>query len=186
MSGLDRTEGGRHERSTRGSQARGRLDRRSAAVSIPSELPILPLRDTVLFPEFVHAARRGARELGPPDRRRDRQRQADRGLHAARRGGRGAGPGRSVRGRHRHAHSQDVQAARRQPAPDRPGPRAADARRGRRRRIRTCARASAPRPKTPTMPIGSRSTRWRATSRRTSSRSSRCRRCSPTICRRSP
>ena len=41
-------------------------------------------------------------------------------------------------------HPQDVQAARRQPAPDRPGPGAADARRGRRDASRTCARASAP------------------------------------------
>ena len=49
---------------------------------------------------------------------------------------------------------------------------------------RTCARGSAPPPKTPTTPIGSRSTRWRGTSRRTSSRSCRCRRCCPTICRR--
>ena len=45
-------------------------------------------------------------------------------------------------GRHGHAHPQDVQAARRQPAADRPGAGAADARRGRRRRSRTCARAS--------------------------------------------
>ena len=40
------------------------------------------------------------------------------------------------------------------------------------------------RPRTPTTPTGSRSTRSRATSRRTSSRSCRCRRCCPTICRR--
>ena len=41
------------------------------------------------------------------------------------------------------------------------------------------------RPRTPTTPIASRSTRSRATSRRTSSRSCRCRRCCPTTCRRS-
>ena len=49
---------------------------------------------------------------------------------------------------------------------------------------RTCARGSAPRSKAPTMRIASRSTHWRATSRRTSSRSCRCRRSCPTICRR--
>ena len=94
--------------------------------------------------EFVHAARGRARELRPPDRRRDRQRQADRGVHAARRGRRGAGPGRSLPGRHGDAHPQDVQAARRQPAADRPGAGASDARRGRRRRSRTSAPGSAP------------------------------------------
>ena len=41
-----------------------------------------------------------------------------------------------------------------------------------------------PRPRAPTTPIGSKSTRSPATSRRTSSRSSRCRRSCPTICRR--
>ena len=81
--------------------------------------------------EFVHAARRGARKLGPADRRRDRERQADRGLHPARRVGGRAAAGRPLHRRHRDAHPQDVQAARRQPAPDRPGARAADARRAR-------------------------------------------------------
>ena len=37
------------------------------AFRLPTELPVLPLRDTVLFPEFVHAARGGARELGAAD-----------------------------------------------------------------------------------------------------------------------
>ena len=82
--------------------------------------------------EFVHAARGGPRELRPPDRRCDRQRQADRGLHAARRRGRGAGAGRPLPRRHGDAHPQDVQAAGRQPAADRPGAGAPDARRGRR------------------------------------------------------
>ena len=100
--------------------------------------------------------------------------------------GRGAGTGRPVRRRHGDPHPQDVQAARRQPAADRPGARAAHARRGRRESSRICARASARRSRTPTTPIVSRSTRSRATSRRTSSRWSRCRRCCPTICRRWP
>ena len=34
---------------------------------IPAELPVLPLRDTVLFPELVHAAGGGPRGIGPPD-----------------------------------------------------------------------------------------------------------------------
>ena len=152
--------------------------------SIPAELPILPLAGHGPLSEFVHAARRRARELRPPHRRRDRQRQADRRLHAARRGGRGAGAGRPVPGRHRDPHPQDVQAARRQPAPDRPGPRAPDAGRG----GRDAALPARPRHdggrRRSTTPTASRSTRSRATSRRTSSRWSRCRRCSPTICRR--
>ena len=134
--------------------------------------------------QLVHAARRGARKLGPADRRGDFRRQADWRLHAARRLGRGAAAGRPVPRRHRQPHPQDVQAARRQPAADRPGAGAADARRGHGdaavpARPRQPARRSAS-----TTPTASRSTRCCATSRRTSSRSCRCRRCCPTICRR--
>ena len=137
------------------------------------------------LPELVHAARRGARELGAPDRRVDRRRQADRRLHAARRDGRGAAPGGSLHRRHRHAHPQDVQAARRQPAADRAGARAGARRRDRHGRALP-ARARPPRGRDarPTT-TASRSTRCSATSSRTSSRSCRSRRCCRTTCRRS-
>ena len=79
---------------------------------IPSELPVLPLRDTVLFPNSfmpLAVAREASVRLideattsGAHDRR----------LHAARGVGRGAAAGRSLSDRHRHAHPQDVQAAR--------------------------------------------------------------------------
>ena len=59
------------------------------------------------------------------------------------------------------------------------------ARRGRRRSARTCARACRPPPTSSTTTTASRSTRCSATSRPTSSRSCRSRRCSPTTCRRS-
>ncbi len=110
-------------------QGRGCLDWRSAVFdSVGAADP--PSSGHRPFSEFVHAARRRAGELRTPHRRRHRERQVDRGLHAARRRGRGAETGRSVQRRHRHAHSQDVQAARRQPPPDRPGTGAAHARRG--------------------------------------------------------
>jgi len=113
----------------------GRFDERSTerleqkaltrnAPEIPPELPILPLRDTVLFP--IRSCRSPSR--GRPrasDRRCDWGHEADRGVHAAggvRRGAARRGP---LPHRHRHAHSQDVQAARRQPAPHRPGDAAA-------------------------------------------------------------
>ena len=151
------------------------------------ELPILPLRDTVLFPEFVHAARRRPRELGPPDRRCDRQRQADRGVHPARRVGRRAGAGRPVSGRHRHAHPQDVQAARRQPAADRPGAGAAEARARSCRRARTCAARVSAADEDMQRRRSPRDRRAAAQHQdATSSRSCRCRRCCPTICRRWP
>ena len=72
--------------------------------------------------EFLHAAGRGPRELRQADRRGHRRRQADRRLHAEGSDAGRAGPGRSAPDRHADAHPQDVQAARRQPAADRPGP----------------------------------------------------------------
>ena len=85
------------------------------------------------LPELVHAARGRARELRPADRRSHLRRQADWRVHPARRRGRRAAAGRPVPDRHGQPHPQDVQAARRQPAADRPGARARSARRGRRR-----------------------------------------------------
>ena len=94
------------------------------ALSIPPELPVLPLRDTVLFPNsFMPLA--VARESSV--------RLIDDAINGGKliavftqrdACGRGAGPVRSVRHRHGHAHPQDVQAARRQPALDRPRARA--------------------------------------------------------------
>ena len=78
--------------------------------------------------QFVHAAGGRARLVGAPGRRGQRHRQADRRLHAARGLGRGAAAGRPLSGRHRDPHPQDVQAARRQPPPDRAGGRADHAR----------------------------------------------------------
>ena len=83
-----------------------------------------------------------------------------------------------------HAHPQDVQAAGRQPPADRAGPGAPDAREGHRDPAVPARPGEPRRPKGPTTRTASRSTRCSATSRRTSSRSSSCRRCCPTICRR--
>ena len=164
-------------------KTRGHLDRRSAACDSAGAADSAAARHRAVS-EFLHAAGGGPRELRPADRRCDCRRQADRRVHAARRRGRGAGAGRPLQRRHRDAHPQDVQAARRQPAADRPGAGAADARRGRRRRSPISGRGSRAANEDTNDADGSRSTRWRATSRRTSSRSSRCRRCCPTICRR--
>ena len=99
-------------------------------VAIPGELPILPLRDTVLFPNsFMPLAVARESSVRLIDEAIS-ARQADRRLYPARRVGRGAAAGRSVQRRHRQPHPQDVQAAGRQPAADRPGTGAADARRG--------------------------------------------------------
>ena len=157
----------------------------SGPLSIPPELPVLPLRDTVLFPNsFMPLA--VARESSV--------RLIDEAISGGKliavftqRDATVEEPGQEdlLPHRHRDAHPQDVQAARRQPPPDRPGAGAAAAgagrlaqalppRRGRRRRARPCATRTS-----------SRSTRSSATSRPTSSRSCRCRRSSPTTCRRS-
>ena len=106
---------------------------------------MLPLRDTVLFPELVHAARGGARELRPADRRGGVERQSDRGVHAARGERRRTAAGRSVPGRDRQPHPQDVQAAGRQPAHHRAGAGA----RAPRPRWSTSARTCAPASKKP-------------------------------------
>ncbi len=66
-------------------------------------------------PQLVHAAGRGARGFGAPDRRGHDRRPHDWRVHPARSHRRGAGPGRPLSHRHRHAHPQDVQAAGRQP-----------------------------------------------------------------------
>ena len=146
------------------------------AISIPPELPVLPLRDTVLFPNSFMPARRRARELRSPDRRRDRRGQADRRLHPARRRHRGAGQdelcARSARATHIHKMFKlpdgslrlIVQGLARlsleQVTALRPYLRATVV--ARRRRVSA-------------MRTSSRSTRCSATSRRTSSRWCRCR-----------
>ena len=91
-------------------------------LTIPDDMPVLPLRDTVLFPNSfmpLAVAREAsvrlideASTVGADDRR----------VHAAGGDRRGAAAGRSVSDRHGDAHPQDVQAARRQPAAHRPGP----------------------------------------------------------------
>ena len=99
-------------------------------LSIPSELPILPLRDTVLFPNSfmpLAVARESSVRLIDDAIANGKLiavfTQRDAAVEE---------PGQDdlYHGRHGDAHSQDVQAARRQPAPDRPGAGAADARRG--------------------------------------------------------
>ena len=173
------------ERSARTAVGRGRSDP-ERPLQIPPELPVLPLRDTVLFPNsfmplavareasvrLVEEANAAGRLIGVFTQREAVARRAD--------------AGRPLSDRHRHPHPQDVQAARRQPAADRPGPRARPRSIASSRRARICA----PRSPSPTTCCAtkttSRSTRCSATSRATSSRSSRCRRCSRTTCRRSP
>ncbi len=97
--------------------------------SIPPDIPVLPLRDTVLFPnsfmplavaressvKLIDDAIAGGKVIGVFT-------QTD---PTARR----AGPGGPASDWHAHAHPQDVQAAGRQPAPDRAGagPHPADA-----------------------------------------------------------
>ena len=93
-------------------------------LAIPDELPILPLRDTVLFPNsfmplavaressvrLIDEAISGGKLIGvftQRDASVEEPQQDD-----------------LYRGRHRQPHPQDVQAARRQPAADRPGARA--------------------------------------------------------------
>ena len=140
------------------------------------DVPVLPLRDTVLFPnsfmplavaressvKLIDEAIAGGKVIGVFTQRDPTHEEP--------------GAGRSVPDRHAHAHPQDVQAARRQPAADRAGPRAhparrassthaaVPARRGRRgrRRARETRRARDRRARS-------------ATSARTSSRSSSCR-----------
>ena len=74
-------------------------------LSIPPELPILPLRDTVLFPNsFMPLAVARESSVRLIDDAIASGKLIAR-LHAARRGGRGAGAGRSVSGRHGHATS---------------------------------------------------------------------------------
>ena len=153
-------------------------------LSIPPELPILPLRDTVLFPNSfmpLAVARESSVRLiddaiangkliavfTQRDASVEEPGQADL-YHVGT----------------RDAHPQDVQAARRQPAPDRAGPFAPHARRGRLDRSPTCERVSAPPWRAPPTPMRWKSTRSRATSRPTSSRWCRCRRCCPTTFRR--
>ena len=93
--------------------------------TVPAEVPVLPLRDTVLFPnsfmplavaressvKLIDEAIAGGKLIGVFT-----QRDPD---------PRGSGPGRSAPDRHAHAHPQDVQAARRQPPAHRPGARRA-------------------------------------------------------------
>ena len=155
-------------------------------LSIPPELPILPLRDTVLFPNsFMPLAVARESSVRLIDDAIAGGKLIAR-VHAARRGGRGAGqddlypigtathihkmfklPDGSLRlivqGLARLRLEQVVLGA-------------AVPARARRR-----GRRGDPRTRT-----GSRSTRSSATSRPTSSRSSRCRRCCPTTCRRWP
>ena len=97
-------------------------------IQVPAEMPVLPLRDTVLFPNsfmplavareasvrLVEEANASARLIGV-----FAQKDASVEDPAA---------GRPVPDRHRHAHPQDVQAARRQPSADRSGARARSAR----------------------------------------------------------
>ena len=150
----------RHERSDRDASTPRTCRRRSAAVDSGRAAGPAAARHGAVS-ELVHAAGGGARELGAPDRRGDRQRQADRRVHPARRGGRGAAAGRPLSDRHRDAHPQDVQAARRQPAADRPGARAA-ARSTRSSQTQPYLRAAVTR------------RRRRAAATRTASRSTRC------------
>ncbi len=93
--------------------------------TVPAEVPVLPLRDTVLFPnsfmplavaressvKLIDEAIAGGKLIGvftQRDPTHEDPGQAD--LYSD---------------RHAHAHPQDVQAARRQPPAHRPGPRRA-------------------------------------------------------------
>ena len=96
--------------------------------TVPADVPVLPLRDTVLFPnsfmplavaressvKLIDDAIAGGKVIGVFTQKDPTQRRA--------------GPGRSLPDRHADPHPQDVQAARRQPAADRAGPRAHRAR----------------------------------------------------------
>ena len=65
-------------------------------IAVPDELPILPLRDTVLFPNsFMPLAVARESSVRLIDEAIS-QRQVDRRLHPARRHGRGAAAGRSL------------------------------------------------------------------------------------------
>ncbi len=118
-------EGGHHERRDHPHRPTGR---RRALVHRAGRRARAAAARHRAVPEFVHAAGRGPRVVGQADRRGDRRRQGHRRLHPEGSDAGGAGPGRSARRRHADAHPQDVQAARRQPAPDRPGPGAHPAR----------------------------------------------------------
>ena len=156
-------------------------------LSIPSELPILPLRDTVLFPNsfmpLAVARESSVRLIDEAIAQRQADRASSRSATRRSKSRRRTTCTRSAPPRHIHKMFKlpdgslrlIVQGLARLQLDEV----VVDA-------ARTCARASARPPKTPTTPTGSRSTRCRATSRPTSSRSSRCRRCCPTICRRSP
>ena len=175
-----------HERSRRFPRRHRRGVDGSARWRFRPICPSCRLRDTVLFPNsFMPLAVAREASVRLIDEATSTGRMI--GVFTQREAvGRGTAPGRSLSDRHRHAHPQDVQAARRQPAADRAGagaraPRSdrADASlpaRGRYRRRRECSATR----------IISRSTRCSATSRATSSRWCRCRRCSPTTCRRWP
>ena len=81
-------------------------------LTIPPDLPVLPLRDTVLFPNSFMPLAVARESVSAPDRRGDVRRPDDRRVHPARSGGRGAAAGRSLSDRRRDPHPQDVQAAR--------------------------------------------------------------------------
>ena len=96
--------------------------------TVPAEVPVLPLRDTVLFPnsfmplavaressvKLIDEAIAGGKVIGVFTQKDPTQEEP--------------GAGRPAPDRHADAHPQDVQAARRQPAADRPGPGAHPAR----------------------------------------------------------
>ena len=50
---------------------------------IPDRLPVLPLRDTVFFPNSFMPLAVARESVGPADRRVDDRQPADRGVHAA-------------------------------------------------------------------------------------------------------
>ena len=155
--------------------------------AVPAEVPLLPLRETVLFPHSfmpLAVARESSVRLIDEAIASGKligvftQRDADR---------RGARPGRSLRRRHADAHPQDVQAARRQPAAHRAG-----AARGSRSmpwsddRSRTCAPRS-PRPSKTTNDADALEIDALAAQHPDELPAGRlsCRRCCPTTCRRS-
>ena len=112
-------------------------------LTIPDEMPVLPLRDTVLFPnsfmplavaressvKLIDEAIAGGKLIGVFTQRDPTQRRA--------------GPGRPLSDRHADPHPQDVQAAGRQPAADRPGPRPRSGSSESSQTSRTCAPQSA-------------------------------------------
>ena len=103
----------------------GQRGRRSAAPALPAELPVLPLRDTVTFPDTLTPLAVGQERSIAARQRRARRRPHARDGRQPRPRGRGARARAALRRRRRRRRRAHAQGARRDAADPRPGRRSA-------------------------------------------------------------